>query len=91
MIRPTAGGSFATSIPTLHFGLLASPVEVSQVAKRSAIGGLLCFAAGCLFIVFAMTKPGGNKAIQLGVGGVLVALGIFWLGPKPGRHKKDPK
>jgi hypothetical protein len=72
-------------------GVLVSSVEVFQVAKRSAIGGLLCFAAGCLFIVFAMTKPGSNKAIQLGIGGVLVALGIFWLGPKPGRKKKDPQ
>jgi hypothetical protein len=58
------------------------------MAKRSALGGIMCFAAGCLIIVLAIMRPGRNVG-QIGLGGVLVALGLFWLGPRRRAGKRD--
>jgi hypothetical protein len=60
------------------------------VAKRSGLGGLLCFAAGCLLVVFAIFHP-GTSVVQTGLGGVLIALGLFWMGTKVRRRSDTPK
>jgi hypothetical protein len=60
------------------------------VAKRSGFGGLLCFAAGCLLVVFAILHP-GTSVVQTGLGGVMIALGLFWMGTKTRRRSDTPK
>jgi len=60
------------------------------LAQRAGIGGLLCFVAGCLMIVLPAIRHGGN-ALTIGFGGLLIALGLYWLGPKArrGKHNRD--
>ena len=60
------------------------------MAQRAGIGGLLCFVAGCLMIVLPAIRH-GTTALTIGFGGLLIALGLYWLGPARRRkhHRND--
>jgi hypothetical protein len=72
------------------WGVGFSTYEVVALAQRAAIGGLLCFVAGCLMIVLPAIRHGTN-ALTIGFGGLLIALGLFWLGPKGSRREKHKR
>jgi hypothetical protein len=67
-----------------------STPEVVALAQRAAIGGLLCFVAGCLMIVLPAIRH-GTTALTIGFGGLLIALGLYWLGParRKRKHHRD--
>jgi LPXTG-motif cell wall-anchored protein len=42
-----------------------------------------------LLVVFSILHP-GTSVVQTGLGGVLIALGLFWMGTKRRRRSDKP-